>query len=388
MIQRMQLKNFKSFEYLDIEFSDLNIFSGSNSIGKSSIIQALLLLKENEREIFQATPEIKNNKPPKSQYFNENRTYQPIKTLNVNGVYVQLGQEEALLYMNASDEQIKIEARFDESNYIDLMKTGRDECWQTSTFLRGRNGIYSDNTKEQKLHYLNTHRVAPAITYPLSNYDISINRIGHYGEHCAHYLAVNKNNQLNIDSLKHPESSTPFLLENVSKWLAEISSGIDVTAKVIPEANLATLTYSYGYGLKKTREITPLHVGFGVTHALPVVTQLLISKPGDLLIIENPEAHLHPKGQAQLAKLIALTARHGVQVIIETHSDHILNAIRVATKEQVITPEQSKIYFFTRTENSLATQTTEICIEPDGSVSQWPEGFFDEWDNQLDKLIW
>ncbi|WP_180834594.1 AAA family ATPase, partial [Vibrio parahaemolyticus] len=65
---------------------------------------------------------------------------------------------------------------------------------------------------------------------------------------------------------------------------------------------------------------------------LPIVLALLVTKPGGLVIIENPEAHLHPKGQSYLGRLIQRTAEAGVQVIIETHSDHLLNGIRVAAR--------------------------------------------------------
>ena len=121
---------------------------------------------------------------------------------------------------------------------------------------------------------------------------------------------------------------------------------------------------------------------------MPIVTLLLTAKPDDILIIENPEAQLHPSGQAKLAELMSLVASHGVQLIVETHSDHIINGVRVATKNNVIAPEQSCINFFYRKEGELATSKEEIRILADGGVDKWPQGFFDEWDNQLDKLLW
>ena len=74
--------------------------------------------------------------------------------------------------------------------------------------------------------------------------------------------------------------------------------------------------------------------------------EIRIAFHGELIVIENPETHLHPKGQANLAKLIALVAEQGVQIIIETHSDHIINGLRVATKQKFIKPNNSKVLFF------------------------------------------
>ncbi|WP_323078767.1 AAA family ATPase, partial [Aeromonas hydrophila] len=233
-----------------------------------------------------------------------------------------------------------------------------------------------------------TNRESPDIIYPLSNSDIEDESLGIHGQFTAHYLAKNKSTPIKIKALAHPDSHTDHLLENVSKWLSEISSNIDVSSKIIPEANKAALTYNYTYGHNRSRPITPVNVGFGVTHVLPVITQLLMAKENDLLIIENPEAHLHPKGQANLARLISLVASKGVQIILETHSDHILNSIRVCTKEGIISKEMSKVYFFQRNVDSLSSSATEISINDDGSVDSWPSGFFDEWDNQLDKLLW
>ncbi|MEY8216000.1 MAG: DUF3696 domain-containing protein, partial [Colwellia sp.] len=240
----------------------------------------------------------------------------------------------------------------------------------------------------EKFTYLHTNRTPPCITYDLSENDIKKDSLGVQGEFTAHYLAENKHQKLKISQLKHSDSVTNFLLENVSKWMGEITEKIDITATANENIMQATITYSYVYGEQKTKELTPLSIGFGVSYVLPVITALLKAKPDDLVIIENPEAHLHPKGQANLARLIALAASNGVQIIIETHSDHILNGIRVATRKGDIKKEQTKVYYFSKQVDALAVNVQEIMIESDGSVSDWPEGFFDEWDNQLGKLLW
>jgi hypothetical protein len=95
--------------------------------------------------------------------------------------------------------------------------------------------------------------------------------------------------------------------------------------------------------------------GFGLTYVLPVIVLILKAKPGDFIIVENPESHLHPAGQAKIAEMYAIAANNGVQIIVETHSDHFLNGVRVATKNKVIAPDKSQIYFFEKQKDSLDT---------------------------------
>ncbi|GAA1469874.1 hypothetical protein GCM10009603_67420 [Nocardiopsis exhalans] len=112
----------------------------------------------------------------------------------------------------------------------------------------------------------------------------------------------------------------------------------------------------------------------------------LTAKPGALLLLENPEAHLHPRGQTQIAFLLARAASAGAQLIVETHSDHILNGLRLAVKEGELPPESVALHYF-RNQGTGATEITSPAIGPDGMLSQWPDGFFDEWDNAVLRLL-
>ena len=111
--------------------------------------------------------------------------------------------------------------------------------------------------------------------------------------------------------------------------------------------------------------------------------------PGTLLIVENPEAHLHPKGQSMMGHLLALAASCGVQVLIETHSDHVLNGIRLAVHGGKIKPEEICFHFFQRIEkdSQALAQVVSPKIDRNGRIDRWPDGFFDEWDKSLDALL-
>jgi predicted ATPase len=138
-----------------------------------------------------------------------------------------------------------------------------------------------------------------------------------------------------------------------------------------------------------TNRFKPVNVGFGISYVLPVVVALLSAKPGDLLIIENPESHIHPRGQAELGKLVALAAKNGVQIVVETHSDHFVNGIRVAVKEGTIDRSEAILFYFEKTvaENEQFSKITDIEIDQNGELSEYPENMMDEWSNQLFKLL-
>ena len=106
---------------------------------------------------------------------------------------------------------------------------------------------------------------------------------------------------------------------------------------------------------------------------------------GSLLIVENPEAHLHPKGQALMGRFLARAAACGIQIIMETHSDHVLNGVRVAVKQGDIAHDAVQINFFHQRDG--ISRLSAPRIDRDGHIDQWPDDFFDEWDKQLSELL-
>lgn len=185
-----------------------------------------------------------------------------------------------------------------------------------------------------------------------------------------------------------------FLLEQIQMWLNVISPGAKVAFEKVAIGSLELYVQTVSYGDKKFK---PENVGFGVSDILPVLTSVLTSHPGDILIIENPEVHLHPKGQAKMGELLARAATYGVQLFVETHSDHVINGIRVAVADKLIQPGDVNIAFFERREHgvshddgSVETETyAEVCnikMDKRGFLSEYPEGFMDEWNNQLLEL--
>ena len=141
-------------------------------------------------------------------------------------------------------------------------------------------------------------------------------------------------------------------------------------------------------------------VGLGVSQVLPVVVALLIAKPGQLVYIEQPELHLHPRAQAAMAGLLADAAKRGVRVVIETHSDTLLLAIRKLVTQHAndrdegkpvderrgLAADLVKLHWFSRNQEGV-TEVRSADLDDDGAFGDWPEDFAEtEFDLRVDYL--
>ncbi len=169
------------------------------------------------------------------------------------------------------------------------------------------------------------------------------------------------------------------LVPQTEFWLSEIARPIRVQATWLPGTNAATVRFRGSD--TRTEWMRPANVGFGISYALPIVVGALLSDPRCVFIVENPEAHLHPAGQSAIGRFLALVAASGVQTIIETHSDHVVNGIRRAVAEhQKLRADEVVIHFFSN------TQPLSIQVQDTGSLTTWPSGFFDQAERDLTVL--
>ena len=189
------------------------------------------------------------------------------------------------------------------------------------------------------------------------------------------------------------------LIDQVNAWLQVVSPGasIQVDRRTVAQSERFVQSVAFGHGSSE-RSHKPQNVGFGISYVLPVLVALLSSVPEDIVIIENPEAHLHPRGQAEMGNLIARAAAYGIQVFVETHSDHVINGVRVAVKKGIVKPDDVNIAFFERKGHEIIADdgtkhkeyyadVRNIKIDDKGSLSEYPEDFMDEWNNQLLRLM-
>lgn len=130
-----------------------------------------------------------------------------------------------------------------------------------------------------------------------------------------------------------------------------------------------------------------MHVGFGLSQILPIVVQGSISKDGALMIVEDPEVHMHPSIQASMADFfIYLCLEKNVNVLVETHSDHFITRLRRRVAEKEISPEKIHLIFVEHEEGASEYQT--ISMSETGRLEgMMPKGFMDSLDNDFKAII-
>jgi len=228
----------------------------------------------------------------------------------------------------------------------------------------------------RNLTYITAERVGPREVYTLEDRQIAP-VVGPAGEHAVSVLNWGRDEPV-LEALTL-EGKPNTRLRQVEERMCMFFPGCALSVQQVPQANAVTL------GLRTSDDTDfhrPIHVGFGLTQVLPIVVAALSASAGDLLLIENPEVHLHPAGQALMGQFLADVSRAGVQVIVETHSDHVLNGIRRSVKAARLKPEQVAIHFF-RHPSSDAAQVVSPLLDSSGNIDSWPEGFFDQFDKDM-----
>ncbi len=365
MISSLRLKNFKAFQDQLLEFRSLTLLSGLNSTGKSSVLQSLLLLRQSyQQRLLQKSG------------------------LALNGDLAHIGTAQDALFEGAG---------FEDSIGFELVwEDGREGIWR---FNYNREAdvmrlaspsttpeIYESSLFSDNFHYIQAERIGPRTYLEMSDFQVRQHgQIGTRGEYTAHFLSIYRDKDIPNSNLSHPAANSLYLRDQVEAWIGEVSPGTRLEIQSNPALDLVSLQYSYGL----SNPYRATNVGFGISYTLPIVVAVLASSPGTLILIENPEAHLHPKGQSKMGELLALAASCGVQVVIETHSDHVLNGIRLAVHDGKLNPEDVQLHYFQRQEKDgqAVTEVVSPRINRNGRIDQWPDGFFDEWDKSLEALL-
>ena len=235
------------------------------------------------------------------------------------------------------------------------------------------------------LHYIQAERVGPRKSYPLSEVAARRGELGARGEYAWNYLNDHRNDPLPAEDPRCADAPGRRLVDVVDHWLQDVSPGAHLQLEAVPAADAVLSGFAFDQpGDVQSRRHRATNVGFGLSYVLPVVLALL-APPGALCLVENPEAHLHPRGQTKLAELAVRAAQAGVQVFVETHSDHFVDGVRIAVRDGLIAPADAAIHYFERRDGRAAVESP--AIDADGRLSHWPAGFFDQHDENLLRLL-
>ncbi|MBF0628321.1 MAG: DUF3696 domain-containing protein [Magnetococcales bacterium] len=369
MPTRLTLRNFKCFPHESFRLSSLNLLTGINGTGKSSVLQSLLLLRQSF-EMGVLTRE----------------------GLAVNGPLVRLGTAKDIFFEDAKEDFIEIclEEVGGVSNVFRYSYDPLRDFLQTILPTdRPLEALSKINLFSDQFHYLHAERSGPRQAFPMSDQHVRVHRqVGVDGEFTGHFLDLYRDQKVQ-PALKHPQAKSASLLAQVETWLGEVSPGVEIRLEPHADMDLIKLGFAFVGRHQKTGDFRATSVGFGLSYVLPILVAILSSSPGALILLENPEAHLHPRGQAKMGELLARAAAAGIQLIVESHSDHILNGIRIAVRKGILAPEHAAFFFFSRIESDsrIASKVEKPTLDRDGRMDHWPDGFFDEWEKSLECLF-
>lgn len=450
MIKTIGIKNFKSLKTNEVSLTNLNLLMGLNGMGKSSFIQILLLLMQSDKleerviDLNGILVQIGQGRDALYQYA-EDETIEFVVKFNfesIESIFSEYLEKQKLkktperfailkeIYsIEGSFDIEELRTRMDNTlemskatfyNTKDLLEKcnlivqhkaekgsiqyekaihnsfvwsflyqkDKDKLIAKSGYKKTAMEFFRKNTK--RFQYIPAQRIGPRDIYEASSVVVTDKKqLGLLGEYAAYYIDVFGREVDVIEKLRHPKANSTNLLSQVNAWMKEVSPGVSINTKYVPEVNKVILDYQFDIINDKTNSFRPKNVGFGISYVLPILLALLTSEDGKIIVIENPESHIHPRGQVELGKLISLAASIGAQLFVETHSDHILNGIRVAVKENLVDKTKVNIMYFEKTtsEKEQFTKITPIKVNDKGELSSYPLNMLDEWNNQLFNLM-
>ena len=357
MIAAIRLGNFKRFTDVTLRIADLTILTGANGAGKTSVLHSLLLARQMTR--------------------NPHQTY-----VELNGVdTLELGGTEDVIHREAADELATIEI-------FDTKSVRWRWSFGSAGNRRTLNAAVVDKPSDYEgaigkpppwFTYLCAERLGPRDVLSASADDVGELGVGPRGEFVAQVLASFGRARVRVGRLAEETLETKLtgLLHQTESWMGKIVRPTQIDAEWFPNTSVTRLRFK-NPGLRAEWTRAP-NAGFGISYALPVIVAALRAEAGGLLLVENPEAHLHPAGQSAIGSFLAKVAADGVQVFIETHSDHVLNGIRVSVAEGTaeLSEEQTVIHFF-RGEDDAEKAVESVELRRTGQLTHWPAGFFDQ----------
>jgi hypothetical protein len=392
-ITRIAVEGFKSIsKRQSVDIAPLTILAGANSSGKSSIMQPLLMLKQTLEAPHDPGPLLISGSAPNvkftstDQFFSRKSSPRPPRltiqiTLQrgakfhttfqksasgvqvVEQTYTTFGGTTPTLRPDMTAEEIA-----EHLNQPELLGL-RDLIVAPRRFILGVSSLempWGSGSEWVVPFLLGTLHVSALRGSPTRTYSAAAVRSefpGTFEHYAASVVAEWKNNEdargLNAD-LEHLG-----LAQRVSaKRLSDAE--IDLQVNLLTNGTTSEL-------------VSVADVGFGVSQAIPPLVALRVAGSGQLVYLEEPEIHLHPRAQVKLADILANAAKRGVRVVAETHSTLLLTAIQTLVAKGELSPELVKLHWFQRDPKTGVTKVTSTDLDENGAFtdSEWPEDFDD-----------
>jgi len=365
MLKSIKIENFKVHKKTELELRPITILTGINGMGKSSIIQALLLMRQS---FLNGETKGLNLKGDLCDAGTALDVLCQEASNNVIGLCVYTDDEKLLLrceLQDGLDTFIPFKSDYDDLD-VKSMSIFNDEFQYISAFRMGPQPIYTRDTLVVKQHRQVSKHLGMC-------------------EYAVHFLYEYGKSMNVLPSLRYPGTEFNQLEDQVAVWMSAIAP--EIMIKIEPMGTDLKLNYRYKReGKVPTRDIHAINTGFGITYMLPLLVALLSARPGALIIIENPEAHIHPKAQAIFMELVAKCAQAGIQILLETHSDHIINGAMVAVHDGYPV-EDVAVYYIERAANEHSAIVEMLDLRQTGRIMHAPEGFFDQINIDLERIV-
>ncbi len=347
---------FKCFGDKRVEINNLTALVGVNGAGKSSVIQSLLLLRTSANGVVG-------------------------EDIGLDGIYgLDLGTSGSVVNQMSGDNMINLSLSNDDgANLSFSYSADSDEDRLALTISEKKEkDLFAISLAQNEFHYLNAERCGPRVTQQLAC--MKYPDVGVKGESTAQVLAHDGGRTKVVRERMFPETENPNLEFQVNAWIATILPGV----RVVPRMDKSTLSAQVLMANEYTY-INPAlatNSGFGISYVLPVIVAALTAEDNSMLIVENPEAHLHPAAQSAIGMFLTRMAYSGIRIVVETHSDHVINGMQ---RFVAVNPEWHNmvtINHFSIDQTGLNPSVTAIHFDDMANYTEWPDGFMDQ--NQKD----
>lgn len=378
MINSLSIENFKCFGRLRLDLRPLTLLTGYNGGGKSSFIQPVLLLSQALNG--QARQDLPLNGP--------------LARLGTVADVVGRGSPMFDVYCDDSHVHWRFSAKAG-TRGLTISSAEAEFVGSAPTRITWSKSLWPESSDQlrapaRQSEVFNSLRNLVAISatrpgamdvQPMPDAPSPVwGDVGVEGQFASFWYDLLVDEELD-PSLRVPEERGATMRMQVDAYLSRLFAGAQANVTAIPQASAYALRYRLGDGDWRR----PANIGYGLTYAFPIIVALLAAKPGQLIVIDSPEAHLHPSAQSQMGALLAKIGNSGVQLLVETHSDHLLNGVRLSVKNGEIGSEDVAVHFFAGA-GPDGHGVTSPRIGPDGNISDWPAGFFDQNEVDLARL--